>query len=643
MIGAPRMARRDLRRLFGRCRRLRRRLCEAASRVIRSRTAASAAHTLFHPAVNGKARQYSTTAQLRTAAPGWRPQRLERLQSRCVRVALGLTPITEAFMDPLPIGCTRHDTAPAPAPATPGRAKAGARRSLGADPLAGPRHRDRASWRTCWRWTSATATCASATRPRDAQIARYVDQLDFERDEVFGIFNRRLELVAMAHLAYLRRRRGAAAGRRVRRFGGRRARGRGYGDRLFDHAVLHARNRGIDSLLVHALSENTAMLRIARNAGATRRARRAGIAGLGQAAAGRPGVAGRSTGRGQRGRTRLPAEAAGAARRRTARRGRPRADRPDRIGAVAGLTSPRLGRSPAIAGAAGAIRAVACPAQSSPVARAARSGAPPPRPWTCSRPFPGSSRWPSLALLRRAAGVVVGSLRARRSPTPLPTEWTLTARPVFSTDERRVYRQLREALPHHIVLSKLPLVRFCQPTDPERGALLVRAARRDPRHLCHLQRQRPRARRDRPRHRPRQLAARAADQAVGARRLPRALPALPGRPPAVGRRTAVAGAAERGRRRAGRSRAPSVRPGARHAGQHRRPRAARERTALWQDSGFFQDSFFGADNRSDAGPASEFGAIGSILRSGVVGARGRPRRRRPTTSADRRHVPRTRH
>ena len=43
----------------------------------------------------------------------------------------------------------------------------------------------------------------------------------------------------------------------------------------------------------------------------------------------------------------------------------------------------------------------------------------------------------------------------------------------------------------------------------------------------------------------------------------------------------------------------------------------RERSALWQDSGFFQDSFFGAESRSDAGPASEFGAIGSILRGGV--------------------------
>jgi len=36
----------------------------------------------------------------------------------------------------------------------------------------------------------------------DEQIRRYVDQLDFERDELFGIFNRRLHLIAMAHLAF---------------------------------------------------------------------------------------------------------------------------------------------------------------------------------------------------------------------------------------------------------------------------------------------------------------------------------------------------------------------------------------------------------------------------------------------------------
>lgn len=102
----------------------------------------------------------------------------------------------------------------------------------------------------------------------DEQIRRYVEQIDFERDEVFGIFNRRLQLIAMAHLAYLDV---SAETRTMAEFGVSvlaHARGRGYGARLFDHAMLHARNRGVDTLVIHALSENTAMLRIARNAGA---------------------------------------------------------------------------------------------------------------------------------------------------------------------------------------------------------------------------------------------------------------------------------------------------------------------------------------------------------------------------------------
>ncbi|XVJ71059.1 MAG: DUF2726 domain-containing protein [Rhizobacter sp.] len=36
---------------------------------------------------------------------------------------------------------------------------------------------------------------------------------------------------------------------------------------------------------------------------------------------------------------------------------------------------------------------------------------------------------------------------------------------MFNTNERRAYRLLRDALPQHVVLSKLPLVRFCQPAD----------------------------------------------------------------------------------------------------------------------------------------------------------------------------------
>jgi L-amino acid N-acyltransferase YncA len=47
------------------------------------------------------------------------------------------------------------------------------------------------------------------------------------------------------------------------------ARGRGYGARLFDRAVMHARNEGVELMFIHALSANVAMLKIARNAGAT--------------------------------------------------------------------------------------------------------------------------------------------------------------------------------------------------------------------------------------------------------------------------------------------------------------------------------------------------------------------------------------
>ena len=105
----------------------------------------------------------------------------------------------------------------------------------------------------------------------EAQIARYVDTLDFEHDEVFGIFNRRLELIAMAHLAHrpadASRGRAAAAEFGVSVLP--HARRRGFGRRLFEHAVLHARNRGVESIFIHALSENTAMLKIARDAGAT--------------------------------------------------------------------------------------------------------------------------------------------------------------------------------------------------------------------------------------------------------------------------------------------------------------------------------------------------------------------------------------
>ena len=71
------------------------------------------------------------------------------------------------------------------------------------------------------------------------------------------------------------------------------------------------------------------------------------------------------------------------------------------------------------------------------------------------------------AAMLLAAAVIWRMNRSKPGQQPLPTEWALSARPVFSTDERRAYRQLKEALPHHVILSKLPLVRICQPVDPK--------------------------------------------------------------------------------------------------------------------------------------------------------------------------------
>ncbi|MFZ4481512.1 MAG: GNAT family N-acetyltransferase [Rhodoferax sp.] len=101
----------------------------------------------------------------------------------------------------------------------------------------------------------------------DEQIQRYADSLNFDRDEIFGIYNRRLELIAMAHLAFSVDPDLSACAE----FGVsvlKSARGRGYGARLFDRAIMHARNQGVSRIFIHALSENTAMLRIASKAGA---------------------------------------------------------------------------------------------------------------------------------------------------------------------------------------------------------------------------------------------------------------------------------------------------------------------------------------------------------------------------------------
>jgi GNAT superfamily N-acetyltransferase len=131
----------------------------------------------------------------------------------------------------------------------------------------GPRHRERIA-RHLLALDERDRYLRFGYAANDEQIRNYVDHLDFERDDIFGIYNRRLELIAWAHLAHSVDRNFDACAE----FGvsvSKSARGRGFGGKLFDRAVMHARNEGVQLMFIHALSENTAMLKIARNAGAT--------------------------------------------------------------------------------------------------------------------------------------------------------------------------------------------------------------------------------------------------------------------------------------------------------------------------------------------------------------------------------------
>lgn len=213
------------------------------------------------------------------------------------------------------------------------------------------------------------------------------------------------------------------------------------------------------------------------------------------------------------------------------------------------------------------------------------------------------------AILLIAATALHWRHRRRGQPQPLPLEWALTARPVFNTDERRVSRQMREALPHHIVLSKLPLVRFCQPNDPQEtrywfqllGSINVTFA------ICSAN--------------GRVLAAIDLDADRGASRR------------TVQIKQSVLGACRVRYLRCPADHLPSIpelqllvpQAGTQTRGPHAAPtmnqardslsgavaNRRRERNALWQDSSFFHDSFFGTDIRNESS-SSEFGALRNL-------------------------------
>ena len=99
---------------------------------------------------------------------------------------------------------------------------------------------------------------------RDTSIERYVNDIDFNRDAVFGVQSELgdgLQFEGITHLALDKNH--AEIGVSVLEH----ARGRGIGSALVSRAAVHARNRGIEVLFMQCLSENGAIMRIARTLG----------------------------------------------------------------------------------------------------------------------------------------------------------------------------------------------------------------------------------------------------------------------------------------------------------------------------------------------------------------------------------------
>jgi len=101
----------------------------------------------------------------------------------------------------------------------------------------------------------------------DAVIKRYVANLAFSRDALFGVFNDALDLVGIAHLAYVPPEKDSL---RSAEFGVsvlHHSRHRGLGAALLARAAVHARNTHIDTLFVHCLAKNKAMMHLAQKLG----------------------------------------------------------------------------------------------------------------------------------------------------------------------------------------------------------------------------------------------------------------------------------------------------------------------------------------------------------------------------------------
>ena len=105
------------------------------------------------------------------------------------------------------------------------------------------------------------------TQTPDEVIHHYVEHLDFDRDAAFGSFDSQLKLIGMAHLAYLPKSQDEA---QAAEFGVSvlpEGRSQGIGTALLARAAVHSRNTGIETLYVHCLANNRAMMHLAQKAG----------------------------------------------------------------------------------------------------------------------------------------------------------------------------------------------------------------------------------------------------------------------------------------------------------------------------------------------------------------------------------------
>ena len=96
---------------------------------------------------------------------------------------------------------------------------------------------------------------------REEAIAAYVERIDFGHDGVVAVHDGSMRLLAVIHVAFTEK--SAELGLSVLP----EARNQGVGTALFERAVMYLRNRGASEVFIHCLSENGAMMHIARRLG----------------------------------------------------------------------------------------------------------------------------------------------------------------------------------------------------------------------------------------------------------------------------------------------------------------------------------------------------------------------------------------